>query len=557
MKPMQLLVIGGVAGGLSFATRARRLNEEAEITVLERGPDISFANCGLPYHIGGEIPNRQSLTLQTPESLKDLFSLNVRINCNALQIDREKKRVLVVDRISNQQEWIAYDKLMLAPGARPAMPDMPGVDDPAIFTLRNLQDMDRIIAMSKPGMRAVVVGGGYVGLELLEQLHRKGLKTALVHLHAYVLHQFDSQVIMPLQNELAANGVQTWFNNHFTSFTREGEVLRCQLASGDVIEADMVIFSIGVRPESDLARESGIVLSDSGHIVVNEFMQSSDPDIYAAGDVVQTRERHYGQRVAIALAGPANRQGRVAADHIFQQSLAHPYPGSIGTSIVRFFGIVAAGTGWTEQALIESGRSYSTVTVHEHQHASYYPGAEMITLKLIWEPESGEILGAQATGKDGVDKRIDVLATAIIGRMNIDDLCHLELAYAPPFGAARDIINIAGFTATNMRDGLVRLVQCIPDDPGVQILDVRSRQLVDQSPVEGAVHIPYATLRKNLGRLDKSKPVIVVCQLGRTSYFAARILSQNGFHAASVTGGIRGLGHTKKSGPYTPCTTCS
>ncbi|WAW09670.1 FAD-dependent oxidoreductase [Oxalobacter vibrioformis] len=557
MKPMQLLVIGGVAGGLSFATRARRLNEEAEITVLERGPDISFANCGLPYHIGGEIPNRQSLTIQTPQSLKDMFRLNVRINCNALQIDREKKRVLVVDRISNEQEWIAYDKLMLAPGARPAMPDIPGIDDPAVFTLRNLQDMDRIIAIARPDMRAVVVGGGYVGLELLEQLHKKGLKTSLVHLHSHVLHQFDSQVIQPLQNELKANGVQTYFNNHFTSFSREGEVLKCQLARGDVVETDMVIFSIGVRPESDLAREAGLVLSEAGHVVVNQFMQTSDPDIYAAGDVVQTRERHYGQRVAIALAGPANRQGRVAADHIFQEIFAQPYPGSIGTSIVRLFGMVAAGTGWTEQALIESGRSYNTVTVHEHQHASYYPGAEMITLKLIWEPESGKILGAQATGKDGVDKRIDVLATAIIGRMTIDDLCHLELAYAPPFGTARDIINIAGFAATNMRDGLIRLIHTIPDDPAVQLLDVRSRQLVERSPVEGAIHIPFPALRKNLGKLDKNKPVIVICQLGRTSYFASRVLSQNGFHAVSLTGGIRGLGHTEKSGVYTPCTTCS
>lgn len=557
MKPMQLLVIGGVAGGLSFATRARRLNEEAEITVLERGPDISFANCGLPYHIGGEIPNRQSLTIQTPESLKDMFRLNVRINCSALQIDREKKRVLVVDHVSNEQEWIAYDKLMLAPGARPAMPDIPGVDDPAVFTLRNMQDMDRIIAIARPDMRAVVVGGGYVGLELLEQLHKKGLKTSLVHLHSHVLHQFDSQVIQPLQDELKANGVQTWFNNHFTAFTRESDVLKCQLATGDVVETDMVIFSIGVRPESDLAREAGLVLSEAGHVVVNQFMQTSDPDVYAAGDVVQTRERHYGQRVAIALAGPANRQGRVAADHIFQGVFAQAYPGSIGTSIVRLFGMVAAGTGWTEHALIESSRSYNTVTVHEHQHASYYPGAEMITLKLIWEPESGEILGAQATGKDGVDKRIDVLATAIIGRMTIDDLCHLELAYAPPFGTARDIINTAGFAATNMRDGLVRLIHHIPDDPAVQLLDVRSRQLAERSPIEGAINIPFPTLRKNMGQLDKNKPVIVICQLGRTSYFASRVLSQNGFHAVSLSGGVRGLGHTEKDGVYTPCMTCS
>ncbi|MDL2284394.1 FAD-dependent oxidoreductase [Oxalobacter sp. OttesenSCG-928-P03] len=557
MNPMQLLVIGGVAGGLSFATRARRLNEEAEITVLERGPDISFANCGLPYHIGGEIPNRDSLTIQTPENLKEMFRLNVRINCNALQIDREKKRVLVVDRISNEQEWISYDRLMLAPGARPLMPDIPGVNDPAVFTLRNLQDMDRIIEMTRPGMRAVVVGGGYVGLELLEQLHKKGLRISLVQLHSHVLTYFDKRVIQPLQDELHVNGIETWFNNHFTAFNREGDVLKCQLATGDVLEADMVIFSIGVRPESDLAREAGLVLSEAGHIVVNEFMQTSDPDIYAAGDVVQTRERYFGQRVAVALAGPANRQGRVAADHIFLQSLAQPYPGSIGTSIVRLFGMVAAGTGWTEQALVESSRSYNTVTVHEHQHASYYPGAEMIMLKLIWEPETGIVLGAQATGRDGVDKRIDVLATAIIARMTIDDLCHLELAYAPPFGTARDIINIAGFAATNMRDGLVQLINYIPDDPAVQILDVRPAPIAKKAPLDGAIHIPYATLRKNLGKLDRNRPVIVICMLGRTSYFAARVLAQKGFHAVSLSGGLRGLGSTEKGGLYAPCSPCA
>ena len=556
MKPMRLLVIGGVAGGLSFATRASRLSEAAQITVLERGPDISFANCGLPYHIGNEIPNRASLLLQTPENLKEMFRLDVRVHCNALQIDREKKQVLAVDLVSSKQEWIPYDKLMLAPGAKPAMPDIPGVRDPAVFTLRNLQDMDRIIAFARPGMRAIVVGGGYVGLELLEQLHRRGLEMTLVHLHSHVLHHFDSQVIQPLQDELHANGIKTYFNDHFTALKREGDGLICRLATGEMLEADMVVFSIGVLPESDLAREAGLVLSEAGHIVVNEFMQTSDADIYAAGDVVQTRERHFGQPVAMALAGPANRQGRVAADHIFLQSLARPYPGSIGTSVVRFFDMVAAGTGWTEQALIERKCSYSTVTVHEHQHAGYYPGAEMITLKLLWEPKTGALLGAQAIGKDGVDKRIDVLATAIIARMTIDDLCHLELAYAPPFGTARDIINIAGFVATNMRDGLVKLIHAIPDDPGVQILDVRSKRLADRNPVEGAIHIPYPDLRKNLDRLDKDKPVIVVCQLGRTSYFAARVLSQNGFHAVSLTGGLRGLGSAKKEGPYRPCSGC-
>lgn len=542
MGSVKMLVIGGVAAGLSFATRARRLNEEADITVLEKGPDVSFANCGLPYHIGGEIPERKSLSVQTPENLKNMFRLKIRTNCQAIQIDRERKQVLVVDRVSSTREWLPYDKLMLAPGARPVLPDLPGVDDPAVFTLRNLEDMDRIVAAVRPGKRAVVVGGGYVGLELLEQLHRRGVKTSLVHLHSHVLYQFDSQMVLPLQGELAANGVDAYLNNRLTALSRNGDVLACRLESGETLETDMVIFSIGVKPESELARDCGLALSDSGHVVVNAFMQTSDPDIYAAGDVVQTYERHFGERVAIALAGPANRQGRVAADHIFMPSGAMPYPGSIGTSIVRFFGTVVAGTGWTEQALIRSGRSYKAVTVHEHQHAGYYPGAEMIMLKLLWEPETGRILGAQATGRDGVDKRIDVLATAIIGKMTIEDLCHLELTYAPPFGSARDVVNIAGFAATNVQNGLVDVGYAIPDDSSVQLLDVRSVSLAKRYPLAGAVHIPYPVLRDNLDRLDKDKPVMVVCHLGRTSYFAARVLAQNGFQAVSLSGGIKGLG---------------
>ncbi|MCM1512970.1 MAG: FAD-dependent oxidoreductase [Oxalobacter formigenes] len=543
MKSARVLVIGGVAGGLSFATRARRLNEAANITVLEKGPDVSFANCGLPYHIGGEIPERQSLSVQTPENLKDMFRLNVRTNCEALKIDRDRKQVLAIDRIGGIKEWLPYDKLMLAPGARPVLPDLPGVNDPAVFTLRNLEDMDRIIATICPGKRAVVVGGGYVGLELLEQLHRRGVRTSLVHLHSYVLHQFDSQMVLPLQNELHANGVETYFGNRLTALSRNGDVLVCDLESGRTFETDMVVFSVGICPESELARECGLTLSESGHIVVNAFMQTSDPDIYAAGDVVQTYERQFGERVAIALAGPANRQGRVAADHIFMPSSAVPYPGSIGTSIVRLFGVVAAGTGWTERALIRSGKSYKTVTVHEHQHAGYYPGAEMITLKLVWEPETGRILGAQATGREGVDKRIDVLATAIIGKMTISDLCHLELAYAPPFGSARDIVNIAGFAATNVQNGLIEVRGALPDDySSVQLLDVRSASLSKRYPLTGAIHIPYPVLRDNLDKLDKNIPVVVVCQLGRTSYFAARVLAQSGFQAVSLSGGMKGLG---------------
>ena len=538
---MRLLVIGGVAAGMSFATRARRLNEEVEITVLERGSDISFANCGLPFHIGGEIESRDRLALHTPLSLKNMFNLDVRTQNNALQIDRSRKRVLVADRLSGDQEWLHYDRLMLAPGARPTVPLIPGAQDPAVFTLRNLEDMDRIIAAADPGKRVIVIGGGYIGLELVEQLHRRGLKVSLVQLHTHLLPQLDSQVVLPLQEVLVQQKIDVWYGNYFTSIERQKDELLGHLSTGEVLTADFMIFAIGVRPESELARDAGLVLAQTGHVVVNEFMQTSDPDIYAAGDVVQTRERRFAQPVAIALAGPASRQGRVAADHIFMGHLARPYPGSIGTSIVRFFDLVAAGTGWTEQALIESRRNYETVTVHEYHHSGFYPGAELISLKLIWDPDSGEVLGAQATGRAGVDKRIDILATAIIGKMTIDDLCHLELAYTPPHGIVRDVINIAGFAATNMRDNLVKVISDLDENPQAQLLDVRPKALAEKYPVEGAINIPLSSLRDNLEELDRNRYLTVFCQVGRTSYFATRILTQNGFKAVSFSGGVKGL----------------
>ena len=534
-------MIGGVAAGMSFAARARRLSEEVEITILERGSDISFANCGLPFHIGGEIKSRDVLAQHTPESFRNLFNLDVRTEHNAVQIDRKNKRVLVANRSSASQEWLSYDKLMLAPGARPTVPIIPGVHDPAVFTLRTLGDMDRIIAASGSGKRVIVVGGGYIGIELIEQLHKKGLEVTLVQLHTHLLPQFDSHVVLPLQAELDRHGIKAWYANYLTSIEREGDELHGHLSTGEVLTADFVIFSIGVRPESELARDAGLVLAHTGHVVVNEFMQTSDPDIYAAGDVVQTRKRHFGQPIAISLAGPASRQARVAADHIFLDHLARPYPGDIGTSIVRFFDMVAAVTGWTEGALIESRRSYETVTVHENHHSGFYPGAELLTLKLLWEPETGMILGAQVTGREGVDKRIDVLATAVIGKMTIDDLCHLELAYTPPFGIVRDVINIAGFAATSIRDGLVQVVYDVPEDPHTQFLDVRPRPLASKYPLEGAINIPLSSLRQNLDALDKNRSVTVVCQLGKTSYFAARVLTQNGFDAVSFAGGVRGF----------------
>ena len=540
MSSPKLLVIGGVAAGGSCAARARRLCESAEIMIIERGPDVSFANCGLPYFIGGEIAARDVLAVQTPASLNALLNLDVRTRCEAISIDRINKRVEIRDLQSGRNEWQSYDKLMLAPGASPLRPDLPGIDDQRIFTLRNLEDMDRIVAASDNGMRAVVIGAGFIGLEMAEQLHRKGLSIQLVELQKQVIPPLDAPMAALLESELRHHDIAITLGDGVAKFERCNDHVRCHLASGKVLEADLVVLSIGVKPDSELARSAGLQLGARGHIVVDEFQRTSDPDIYAAGDAVETVDRVMGDQTAVPMGGPANRQGRVAADHIFMPEKARPYPGSQGTAIVRAFDVAAGITGWSEKRLIAANRSYETVTVNDHQHATYYPGAKPLTLKIIWEPESGRLLGAQASGFEGIDKRLDVLATAIVAGMSVEDLCHLELAYAPPFGAAKDVINLAGFAACNRRDGLVSQTTILPEDPNVQIVDVRPKPLSEAFPAPcKVISIPFPTLRANLDKLDRSRPVLTLCAFGKMSYFAARILAQNGFNVTSFSGGLK------------------
>lgn len=539
MANQKIVVIGGVAAGGSFAARARRLSEKVQITMIERGADVSFANCGMPYFIGNEIPDRRALSVQTPNSLKLLLNLNVKTKCEALRIDRANKRVLVRGVENDQEEWLDYDKLMLAPGATPAIPDVPGVDDERILVLRDLRDMDRIAQASKAGMKAVVIGAGFIGLEMAEQLHRKGLNIDLVQIRDQVLPIIDKKFANMLEGELKDNGINLHLSEEVTRFENNENAVLCHLSSGKVLQADLVIMSIGVKPESQLARDAGLELGKNGHITVNHFMQTSDPDIYAAGDVVETEERLKGDKIALPLGGPANRQGRVAADHIFLGEKARPYPGSLGTAIVRVFKLAAGTTGWNEKRLQEAGINYGSATVRDSHHASYYPGAKPLNLKIFWEKETGILLGAQAIGEEGVDKRLDILATAITAKMNIEDLCHLEFSYAPPFGSAKDVVNLAGFAATNMEDGLVDVIHDLPEyDPGVQIVDVRGKPLADASPVPGAINIPLPALRNSLDKLDPNKPVITVCVIGKGSYFASRILSQNGFKVKSLAGGV-------------------
>jgi NADPH-dependent 2,4-dienoyl-CoA reductase/sulfur reductase-like enzyme/rhodanese-related sulfurtransferase len=536
----RLVIVGGVAAGASCAARARRLDESARITLIERGPDVSFANCGLPYFIGGEIKQRDALAVQTPQTLKAMLALDVRTRTEAVAIDRPGKRVQLRDLAAGTVEWLPYDKLLLAPGAAPLRPALPGIDDPRIFTLRSLQDMDRIKAAAATARRVAVIGAGFIGLEMAEQFVRLGKQVTLVELQDQVLPPLDPGMTRLMEDELRRNGVELILSDGIERFASD-PVLTCRLKSGRAIPADLAVLSIGVRPDTALARDAGLDLGPRGHIHVNPFMQTSDPDIYAAGDAVEIKDLVSGEATAVPLGGPANRQGRLAANHMFHPEQTKPYSGALGTAIVRAFDVAAGLTGWSEKRLRTAGRPYRTITVNDSQHAGYYPGAKPLLLKLLWEPGTGRVLGAQVTGFLGVDKRLDVLATAILGSLTIDDLAQLELAYAPPFGSAKDIVNLAGFTACNARDGLVTPIDSIPDDPLVQVVDTRPAALVQSHPLTQvrSVNIPLGALRQRLGELDPSRPVVTVCALGKSAYFAARILAQNGFQVSTLTGGIR------------------
>jgi NADPH-dependent 2,4-dienoyl-CoA reductase/sulfur reductase-like enzyme len=536
-SPETLLIIGGVAGGASAAARARRHSETTHIIMLERGPDVSFANCGLPYHIGGEIPDRADLAIQTPASLRTMLNLDVRTLTEAVGIDRAKREVRVRNLSDGSESVVAYDKLILAPGASPLRPPLPGMDSPLIHTLRNLQDMDRFKEAAAAVEHVAIIGAGFIGLEMAEQLHAIGKKVSVIELQSQVLPQLDAEIVRPLEETLRKNGVELILGDGIDGFETAGSGLIARLKSGKNLAAGQVILSIGVRPESGLAKDAGIELGPRGHIKVDDWQVTSDPDIYAVGDVCETEEPILGKRIAIPLGGPANRQGRTAADHIFLGEKALRYPGSIGTAIVRVFDQVAGITGYSESRLKAEGVPYLTVTVNGASHASYFPGSETITLKLLWSPEDGRVLGAQASGKDGVDKRLDVIATALRGHLTIDDLVHLELSYAPPFGNAKDVINVAGFAAGKIRDGLL---VAVPDlkSAGTQIVDVRPAATARKQPVPGAVNIPLGELRDRLDELDRAQPVFTICQMGKTSYFAARILANRGFDARSILGGV-------------------
>jgi NADPH-dependent 2,4-dienoyl-CoA reductase/sulfur reductase-like enzyme len=546
--PKKIIVVGGVAGGASAAARARRLCEHCEIIVFERGPHVSFANCGLPYFVGGEIKEHDDLLLQTPGSLRARFNLNVRVNTEVVAIDRAAQTVKVRETATGHEYSEHYDSLILSTGAAPLRPPIPGIDRSGHFTVRNVPDVDQIMAWlaDKTTRRAVVVGGGYIGLEMAEQLKHRGLDVTVVEALAQVMAPLDPEMAAWLHDEIEANGVKLHLGDSVAAFEapQSGESARASvvvLKSGKRLEADAVILGLGVRPETVLARNAGLEVGALGGIRVNERMQTGDEKIYAVGDAVEVRDRVTGAWGMIPLAGPANRQGRIAADNICGRSSR--YEGTWGTAILRLFKLSAGCTGASEKALRKTGIKFEALHLHPGSHAGYYPGAEPIAMKILFAPDTGKLLGAQAVGRDGVDKRIDVLATALKAGMTVNDLAELELAYAPPFGSAKDPVNMAGMAAQNVLAGDVQLAQwqevASLDPQKSMLLDVRSDEECARGVIPGSKHIPLPQIRARMNELPRDKEIIVHCQSGQRSYIACRILSQFGFRVRNLTGSYR------------------
>jgi NADPH-dependent 2,4-dienoyl-CoA reductase/sulfur reductase-like enzyme/rhodanese-related sulfurtransferase len=540
---MKLIIVGGVAGGASAAARARRLSEDAEIILFERGPDVAFANCGLPYYVGGEIVERDKLLVVTPERLRTRFKLDVRTRASVEAIDRTAKRVRVRELASGREYEESYDKLILAPGAAPLRPPIPGIDLPGIYTLRNLHDVDRIKEKVDRGVsQAVVVGAGFIGLELVENLVRRGIATTVVELQDQVLPPFDKEMTTPIAEHLASKGVSLLLSQSADAFEPIADGLTVRLKSGQRLLAQLVILGVGVRPENKLAVDSGLEVGPRGGIRVNDHLQTSDPNIYAVGDAIEVKDFISGDPTQVPLAGPANRQGRLAADHIFGRSVR--YRGTQGTGIVRVFERTAAMTGASEKVLRRANRPYRKVYVHPTNHAGYYPGAESMTLKLLFEPSRGTLLGAQVVGGAGVDKRIDVLAVAIQANMTVFDLEEMELGYSPQYGSAKDPINMAGFVAAGLVRGDhpqadVEAILAARSGNRPYLLDVRTPSEFALGHIPDALNIPVDELRSRLGDLPRDREIVVYCQVGQRGYLATRILLQAGFKCVNLGGGYK------------------
>ncbi|AUZ75593.1 MULTISPECIES: FAD-dependent oxidoreductase [Aeromonas] len=552
----RILIVGGVAGGASAAARARRLSEEAEIVMFERGEFVSFANCGLPYHIGGDIPNRDVLLLQTPQSFKRRFNVDVRVFHDVIEIDKAGKSLLVRNLLTGEERREAYDVLLLSPGAAPIRPPFPGIDSPGVHTLRNIPDMDRILAaLAHDQPRHVtVVGGGFIGLEMMEALHQRKLDVTLLELSDQVMAPVDKEMANMLHARIREEGIELRLRTGLSAIesldvpaektsavaTAQRGGLRLTLSDGSRLDTGLLILAIGVKPETLLAAKAGLELGPRGGIKVDPGMRSSDPFIYAVGDAVEETDFVTGESVLIPLAGPANRQGRIAADNMLGRS--ETYKKTQGTAICKLFDLAVASTGLSEKRLIQLGLPFEKAYVHPGSHAGYYPGAHPVSLKLLFAPD-GKIYGAQAIGKDGVDKRIDVLAVAQRAGLTVFDLQDLELTYAPPFGSAKDVINMAGFVASNHLKGdtlLCHAAEVEARHPHQLVLDVRNGPELDKlGRIPGALHIPLDELRGRLHELPRDKELLISCQVGLRGHVACRLLSQHGFKVKNLSGGFK------------------
>lgn len=536
---MKVLIIGGVAGGASAAARLRRLDETAEIIILERGDYVSFANCGLPYFIGGEITDKQALTLQTPESFRARFDIDVRVRNEVMAIHAEKKTVAIRNLETNTEYEESYDKLILSPGASPILPPIPGANLPHVFTLRNIPDTFAIKAYieEKHPKTAAVIGGGYIGVEMAENLKRAGLEVSIVELADHLIAPLDFDMAADVHRYVKEAGVALYLNNGVVSIS-EHEV---QLQNGSV-PAELVLMSVGVRPESAIAKACGIALNGRGSILVNSRMETNAADIYAVGDAIEVQNFVSKEAAFLPLAGPANKQGRIAADNIC--GIASEYTGTQGSAVAKLFDMTIASTGLNEKSAQAAGIAYDKTYLYSGSHAGYYPGATNMSIKALWDQETKKLLGAQIVGFDGVDKRMDVLAAAIRFGAKVTDLTELELCYAPPFGSAKDPVNMLGFVAENIVTGKVKQffwddVETLPRDGSVTLLDVRTKTEVERGKIEGFYNIPLDGLREHLEEIPKDKPVYVHCHSGLRSYIACRILQGRGYDCYNLAGGYR------------------
>ncbi|MFZ5639386.1 MAG: FAD-dependent oxidoreductase [Bacillota bacterium] len=544
----KVLIVGGVAGGASAAARLRRLDEEAKIIMFERGQYISFANCGLPYYIGGSIKDREKLLIQTPQGMGARFNIDIRINSEVSGIDRDNREVVVRHHLSGEVYRESYDYLLLSPGAKPVIPDIPGIDGPNVFTLRSLDDTDAVKQYldEKQAGRAVVIGGGFIGLEMAENLRERGLEVALVEALDQVMAPLDVEMARIVERHLESKGVRLFLADGVSAVEHNAGGSEVVLKSGLSVAGDIIILSLGIRPESTLAADAGLELGERGAVRVNEYLQTSDPYIYAVGDVTETVDFVNGVKTYVPLAGPANRQGRIAADNIAGRKVR--YKGTQGTSIAKIFELTVAATGNNEKTLRRLGVPYKKSYTTSASHAGYYPGAVPMNIKLLFG-EEGRVLGAQVVGRKGADKRIDVLATALRAGMTVYDLEELELAYAPPYSSAKDPVNMAGFVAANILKGDVRVIHwheiknLNPDR--VFLLDVRTRMEFRRGNVPGAVNIPLDELRGRLEEIPADKEVVVYCQIGLRAYVAARVLMQYGYRVKNLSGGYNIWSHTK------------